>query len=309
MRRARASLILGLLLAMTASLHSTATAQSRFTAEEFAGRLNLAIELTELGTSGPSAARMGQVREALGLPAQVVVGEAVVVLPPDPFLERLSGETSRDFERAGAHLEATRDALDAALGRDVPSPESVEESLDRAYREVIQIRPSFLDRIRRAVGELLAYLLYRLVNFVGPSSILAWAVLLGLVAAALILLRRARLVPERVLPGRGAGGALETKVDWRRRAQEALRAGDLPEAIRALYLALITTLAGRGLLADAPALTAGECRAAVRRTRPSLYPVVARATESYERVVYGGATPGQGDVESLLEAEQGARSQ
>jgi hypothetical protein len=308
-RRARASLIPGLLLAVTLSLPATATAQSRFTAEEFADRLDRAIELTELGASAPSAARMEQVRDALSLPADVVVGGRAVFLPADPFLERLSGGTAVDFDRAGAHLEGIRHALDATVARDVPSPDRVDDSLDRAYREVIQIQPSLLERIRRAAGELIVWLLYRLVNFVGPSSVLAWVVLVGLLAAAVLLLRRARLVPERVLPGSGGSRAPETKVDWGRRAQEALRAGDLREAIRALYLALITTLAGRGLLADAPALTAGECRAAVRRSRPSLYPLVARATESYERVLYGGATPRQGDVESLLEAEAGARSQ
>ena len=309
MRPARASLLLGVCLAAALYMPGTAAAQSRVSAESFAERLDRAIDLTDLGASAPSEARMDQVRAALGLPAEVVVGEWAVVLPPDPFLERLTGETAADFEGAGAHLEATRRALDAAVGQDVPAQGEVDASLDRAFRQVVQIQPSLLDRIRRAVAELFAWVLNRLVNFVGPSSILAWAVLLGLVAAALILLRRARLVPELALPGRGAGRGVETTVDWRRRAQEALRAGDLPEAIRALYLALITTLAGRGLLADAPALTAGECRAAVGRNRPSLYPLVARATESYERVVYGGATPGRTDIDSLLEAEEGARSQ
>jgi hypothetical protein len=231
-----------------------------------------------------------------------------VSLPADPFLQSLSGERASDFERVTAHLEGTRRALDAALDRDVPSAERVQDSLNRAYRDVIQIQPSLLERIRRAFLELLSWLLYRLANFVGPSSVLAWVVLGGLLAGVVLFLYRARLVPERVLPARGRDRAPETTVDWGRRAQEALRAGDLREAIRALYLVLITTLAGRGLLADAPALTAGECRAAIRRTRPSLYPLVARATESYERVVYGGATPQQGDVESLLEAEAGARS-
>jgi hypothetical protein len=278
-------------------------------AEAFTDRLDRAIELAGLGAIAPSAARMDEVREALGLPAEVVAREWAVLVPADAFLERLSGETSVDFQRAGAHLEGTRRALNAALGRDVPTSAAVDASLDRAFRQVIQIQPSLLDRIRRAVAELIAAVLHRLVTFVGPSSIVAWAVLLGLVAGGLLLLRRARLVPELALPGKRADRAIETQVDWRRRAQEALRAGDLPEAIRALYLALITTLAGRGLLADAPALTAGECRAAVRRNRPSLYPLVARATESYEHVVYGGATPEQGDVDSLLEAEEGARSQ
>jgi hypothetical protein len=251
---------------------------------------------------------MDELRGALGLPAEIVIGDRSVFLPADPFLGRLSGESTVDFSRARVHLEGARRALDEALARDAPGAGEVQGALDRAYRGVVQISPSLLDRISRVLSELIAWVMHVLGNFVGASSVLAWAVLLGLVAAGLLLLRRARLVPERILSGRGADRGPETKVDWRQRAQEALRAGDLREAIRALYLALITTLAGRGLLADAPALTAGEARAAVRRTRPTLYALVARATDSYERVLYGGVDPQESDIQALLEAEAGARS-
>lgn len=297
---------IGLLVAL--SLSGTALAQTPVSAEEFAARVERAAELTDLGDSEPSTARMEQVRETLGLPAEIEVGSWVVLVPQDPYLEALSGDSAADFERAGNRLRASQRALEEALAREVPEQRRVEEALDRAYSGVAQVEPSLLDRIFRPVAEIIGAVLYRLVNFVGPSSILVWAVLLGLAVAAVVLLRRARLVPDRVRRVPAGPRAAEAAVDWSRRAEEALGAGDLREAVRAFYLALLSTLAAGGLLADAPALTAGEARAAVRRARPTMYPAIAQATDSYERVVYGGAIPDEADIQGLREAQARART-
>lgn len=297
---------IGLLAAV--GLCGTALAQTPVSAEEFAARLERAADLTDLGAREPSPARMAQVREALGLPAEVEVGSWVVLVPEDPFLEALSGETAADFERAGSRLRASRRALEEALARPVPAQGDVRQALDRAYSGVVHVEPSVLDRILRPVVELVGAVLHRLLNFVGPTSILVWAVVLGLVVAAVVLLWRARLVPDRVRRVPAGPRAAETAVDWSRRGEEALKAGDLREAVRAFYLALLATLAGGGLLADAPALTAGEARAAVRRARPAMYPAVARATDSYERVVYGGAIPDEADIRHLRDAQARART-
>jgi hypothetical protein len=72
--------------------------------------------------------------------------------------------------------------------------------------------------------------------------------------------------------------------------------------VRAFYVALLVALAARGVVADAPALTAGEARVAVRRVRPELFPTIAQATDTYERVVYGGDTPDAGDIQHLRDA-------
>ena len=120
-------------------------------------------------------------------------------------------------------------------------------------------------------------------------------------------LLRSRLVPDRAASSGAQGRRHDRSVDWAARADEALRAGDLHEAVRASYLALLAVLAGRGIVANAPALTAGEARFAVRRARPGLFPAIARATESYERVIYGGETPDRADVDHLREATAEAR--
>jgi len=96
--------------------------------------------------------------------------------------------------------------------------------------------------------------------------------------------------------------------NWLLEADRAVAAGDFERAVRALYHALLTALQARGVVEDAPSLTAGETRLAVAATRPALSAVVGRATTVFERVAYGGA-PADGDaVEAIRTAERSARS-
>jgi len=96
-------------------------------------------------------------------------------------------------------------------------------------------------------------------------------------------------------------------VDWRRAADEALARGDQNEAVMALYHVLVHTLASRGVVREAPSLTAGECRWAVRRERPGLAVPIERATAAFERVAYGKQDAAAGDVDALRAAEQEAK--
>jgi hypothetical protein len=91
-------------------------------------------------------------------------------------------------------------------------------------------------------------------------------------------------------------------VDWRVTAERALAQGDVALAVVATYHVLLATLASRGVVPGNPALTAGECRAAVARAMPTAYGRVAPATEAFERVAYGGRAPSAGDVEALRAA-------
>ena len=213
------------------------------------------------------------------------------------------------FERAADRLAALGDALEEAVTRARPDPADVARALDGAYRGIAQPRPDLAGLVLQWVGEAIGWILQRISRALGAASTpVAWlVVLLAVVAVAVLVWRRGRLVPDRVLSSDAGTRRGTGPVDWSRLADEAIRAGDLREAVRALYLALLASLAGRGLLADAPTLTAGEARSAVSRARPALFPAVARATESYERVMYGGAPPDQGDLDHLRQAAALAR--
>ncbi|MCW3037952.1 MAG: hypothetical protein JWM17_3264, partial [Actinobacteria bacterium] len=104
------------------------------------------------------------------------------------------------------------------------------------------------------------------------------------------------------------GAARQGRTDWDRVAREAMARGDLAEAVRARYGALLASLAGRGIVPDTPSLTAGECRRAVAGGLAGVYPVVAKATTIFESVMYGAAEATAGDVDTLAAAERSVKA-
>lgn len=187
-----------------------------------------------------------------------------------------------------------------------PDPADLREALDHAYRG-IQADPGLAERITRsllsalrAFGNLVGRALSHDRVSIG-ATIAAWAVVAALVFLAVRALLRLRLVPDRLMR---SAREHEVGVDWHARADTALRAGDHREAVRALYRALLAALNRRGIVHDAPSLTAGECRRVARRMRPELAPPIDRATGIYERVTYGLDDPGDHDLQHMREAER-----
>ena len=275
--------------------------------EELLDRLEAAAELADEGAADPSPDRMRQVEEAMGLPTVVRIEGVDLVVPPDPVVASLSGARAEDFRRAADRLGALRDSLERATSAAPVDADDVESALTDAYRGVLQVDPGIIERIRRAIGELIQSLLARLFSFQGAGTIVAWAVLVGLGILAVWLIRRLRLVPETSMEVAG-GGTGAPRVDWIARAEDAVRAGDLHLAVHAFYRGLLGALSGRGMLIDAPGLTAGECRSTVRAVRPELFDAVADATGAFEQIAYGGAVPEPGDVDTLRRAVALARS-
>lgn len=275
--------------------------------EELLDRLEAAAVLAEDGVADPSPARMGQVEEAMGFPTVVRIEGADMAVPADPVMASLTGSSAGDFRRAADRLGALRDSLERATSTEPVDADVIESALTDAYRGVLQVDPGIIERIRRAIGELIQGLLARLFSFQGAGTIVAWAVLVGLGILAVWLIRRLRLVPETSMEVAG-GGTGTPRVDWIARAEDAVRAGDLHLAVHAFYRGLLGALSGRGLLIDAPGLTAGECRSTVRAVRPELFDAVADATGAFEQIAYGGAVPEPGDVDTLRRAVALARS-
>jgi hypothetical protein len=297
--------VLTAILSVAGSAPGPAVGQDSIDAAQYIQRLDVALGLARSGAGAPSPAAMRSVREALGLPVMVEVVDGAVSIPPDAFLDGLSGNAAADFQRAAEHLQALRDRAAGALEANAPDRGRVGEALAGAYGGISQ-SPGLLRRIGRGILEFIGGVLQRLTTLSGLGTALSWLAILALIAALIFLLRRFRPVPDRIAPDGRRAAPRGEPIDWRERADRALRTGDLLEAIRALYALLLSTLAGKGVVSDAPSLTAGECRAAVEAARPSLADPVVRATVSFERVVYGGKPPSQDDVHLLREAERQA---
>jgi Domain of unknown function (DUF4129) len=296
-------------LVCLAALASPAIAQGPITPEAYLDRLHSAEQLARLDGEAPTPQRIAEVRTALGLPVEIVVDGWSVAIAPDPVLEGLSGGESTDFQRAGERLTVLERQLTELLSRDAVSSDRVAEALRDAYRGVVQSRPDVAQIVLDAIRDVVQGLVQRIGTLLGGAgSALGWIALIAIVVVAVAaFVVPSRLVSDRRSKASPDGRGAARTVDWTARADEALRAGDLHAAVRALYLALLGVLASRGILADVPALTAGEARFAVRRARPALFPAIARATESYERVVYGGVPPADSDVQVLRDATAQAR--
>ena len=283
-----------------------ASAQTAIPVEELRARLASAEALAEAGEADPTRARMSEIRDALGFPVTVRIGGWATSVQ-DPTLQRLGGDDPADFRRAGVRIEALRGALDRADDVGPVDPDDMETALEEAYRGAIQVEPGLVERIRRAILEFIQGFLSRVFAFRGAGTLVAWAAIVGLGLLAVWLLRRLRLVPETSMEVVGSS-IRNQRVDWIARAEEAFRTGDLHGAIHAFYRGLLTSLSGRGLLMDVPGLTAGECRSTVRVVRPDLFEAVADATGTFERVAYGGASPGPDEVDTMRRAIALARS-
>ncbi|MGH2767383.1 MAG: hypothetical protein ACRDIF_00265, partial [Actinomycetota bacterium] len=227
--------------------------------EELLLRIREARILAEEGTSSPSPSKMDEVRAALALPAVVEVGSDRIAMASEPLLDRLRGTGAGEFRQAIAHLDALEITVRETVNASRIDPERTRRALRRAYTG-IQPRPPLIQMLKRGAAERLAslarWLLERLVQLRSPA--VSWVVLLSALGVAVLLLRRLRFVPERVV--RRGEEASRDEPDWGALVEDALARGDLPKAARAAYRALLATLARRGLVTDAPSLTAGECR-------------------------------------------------
>jgi len=135
---------------------------------------------------------------------------------------------------------------------------------------------------------------------------LAWLILIVAVAALVGLIVRAIANRVRDRDGDDADdedGAVDTVTplesvqldhanppgDWRARSQRHRAAGELRDALRCEYRALVGDLARRRLLDEIPGRTTGEERAQLRRTTPTVTAPFAAAADLFDAVWYGAA--------------------
>ncbi|MFN2543248.1 MAG: DUF4129 domain-containing protein [Actinomycetota bacterium] len=279
-----------------------ARADTAVTASGYVERLRDALSIARVGEASPTIARMQAIRDDVG-PVAVASGGDTVPIPADAFLYGLPGTAASDFRRAGRHVSSLIEAARGALRPPAVPPGSIRSTLGPAYRN-ISANPGAGSRFRRWFGNVADAIRRGIGAIAGPGNVVLWVALVLLTVAATLLVRRfgVHVVPEsqvdRVPAQRG--------VDWQRLSDEALARGDLTEAIRALYHVLLDALTARGVIPDAPSITAGDCRRAVSVRRPALATAVGDATGVFERVVYGGAAAHPEQIDVLRGAARAA---
>jgi hypothetical protein len=179
---------------------------------------------------------------------------------------------------------------------------AVEQVLDRP--EYRRPRPNPVERARTWARDQLARLLSSL--FRGDrGTVLAWAVLGGLLALLIVLGVRfaGSVTPDLGRTAAPASVPRRSAREWRDESDAFERAGEWRLALRARYRALVADLAARGLVDEVPGRTAGEYRAEVRETVPGVAAEFGGATELFERAWYGNRPTDAADTSQFRELE------
>jgi hypothetical protein len=308
-KRSAAVVIVVIVIAVMSGLGS-ASGQTQTDIDGYISRLNQATLALRPGIDPRDA--IANARSAMGLPLVVTLPDGSSILVTDRALFGTVAETS-DTAAVTAMRERVFDASSEALrvrGATPPDRARVDAAIAAAYGGLTLDPPSWgqrvLDRIGQAIGWFLDHTFGALARS-GAGGLVGWLLVIAMAVGAVLLARRVRVgvVADARVP-RGADGTV--LVDWQRFADDALASGDLNAAVPALYHVLVGTLAYHGVVRDAPSLTAGECRGAVRVARPSLAPSIDRATAAFERVAYGKRDAHLDDVEALRTAQREVRS-
>lgn len=183
------------------------------------------------------------------------------------------------------------------------------ELVDRTIEQVLRepafttARPSWLARLRDDIRQWFFERLASLFD-TGAGTVLAWSLVgLAVVVGVLVVVRALRDVRRGAVAERGAAAVTITRrpaADWMADARAARDAGDLAEAVRCGYRAVVAGLATTGGLDEVPGRTVGEYRSQVRVNQPHRLDAFVRASEVFERVWYArrGARPD--DVTTVL---------
>ncbi len=189
--------------------------------------------------------------------------------------------------------------LAAWLVADLPLPQRSADEVRDAIGEVLardefqRPGPGLMQRLRQEVVDLIERALGALLDG-GRGTIIAWAILAAAVLAIVaVTLRFARGVTRD--PGRGVPSVATPRrgaADWRADAEAAERAGQWRQALRCRYRALVAELADRGVVEEVAGRTAGEYRAEVAGSAPTVAAPFGGATELFERAWYGDRPTG-----------------
>lgn len=296
-----------LVLAAAGALPGAGAAPQPIALAAYVARLDAARQLAEADAAHPSVAAMASVRRALGLPLDVSVAGRTQHIGDDPVLAALHGTSRDDFLQAADHLAGLEDTARAAAATQPPGAARLRAALAGAYQG-ITAQPSLTDRLRHDAWVILRSLWQHLTDLTGGSLVFGILLAAAVIAVVVVVLRRTGAVVSGKGQAPAAPRGRARAVDWDRVAEEALARGDLDGAVRARFRALLAALAARGVIPDAPSLTAGECRRAVAAHLPDAYPAVARAASIFESTVYGRAPANLGEVDAVAEAERTVRA-
>lgn len=150
-------------------------------------------------------------------------------------------------------------------------------------------------------------------NDVGSNVPTVIAIVLGVLVLALVIYalvfvrRNPRSGPDTDI-GPVLGGEPLSAKSFRARAEELLAAGDADGCVREAMRAVTRRAAERGVLTDAPSLTAHEVAIALGVPFPQYTDPLRTGATVFDAVVYGGRHATVGQARSILDLDDDLRS-
>lgn len=190
-----------------------------------------------------------------------------------------------------------------------PQPTVDGGAADRTVEQILRepafttARPSWLARLRDDIRQ---WFIDRLASLFesGAGTVLAWSLVgLAVIVGVLVAVRALRDVRRGAVAEEGVTAVTVTRrpaTDWLADARAAREDGDLAEAVRCSYRAVVAGLAASGGLDEVPGRTVGEYRAQVRTNQPERLDAFMRASDVFERVWYARRRADQDDVDAVL---------
>ncbi|SFB51258.1 protein of unknown function [Amycolatopsis marina] len=188
------------------------------------------------------------------------------------------------------------------IGRDAAREAARAELADPVYAEA---RPSWFDRLVKWVLDRVGELIDGMVGLVpgGPVGLVVLALVLVAVAVAI------RLRVGKLGRARRSGGApmfegdVRSAADHRAGAERAMAAGDIGEAVRERFRALVRGLEERGVLDERSGRTADEAAVDAGHALPAAADRLRGAAMLFDDVHYGGRTVDSAAYQWLADLE------
>ncbi|WP_330359630.1 DUF4129 domain-containing protein [Actinosynnema sp. ALI-1.44] len=171
------------------------------------------------------------------------------------------------------------------IGRDAARDAAVRELSDPAYRDA---EPSMFAKVLRWVLDRLGELLGS-VSSVMPGGVVGLAILFALLMVAIVVVRlRVGKVARAAASAAVFAGRKLTAADHRRAALAAEAQGNLAEAVRERFRAVVRGLEERGVLDERSGRTVDEVAGAAGARLPEHADALRAAARIFDDVCYGG---------------------
>lgn len=161
-----------------------------------------------------------------------------------------------------------------------------------------------IERLLNVIGERIAGFLQAVVSAMSGDALVAWIIVgVGVLLLGAFVWRATRgTTVDRSVAEVAPGIATRSAAQWHDLADRHASAGELFDAVRCRYSALVAALTEAGTIEDVAGRTVRELDAEVAVTDPLVADDVAAAGRRIEAIVYGRQPPAQADLDIVTAA-------